>query len=72
MEFNDEPLVKPDWAEGRRESRFPPDGCWEHEIVRIGEHLAFKHPDDIQPDGIIVWFDGDYRNVLLPDDPRLK
>ncbi|SFU93954.1 hypothetical protein [Pseudoduganella namucuonensis] len=42
-----------------------------HEIVGVNGRLVWKRRADIQPDDMRVFYDGDYRDVLAPDDPRI-
>lgn len=50
----------------------PPKGYEGALIVQVGDHLVWKHPDDVADDDQVVFYDGDCRDVLTPDDPRLK
>lgn len=71
--FTDVPLVAPleaMWAD--RQARFVPATRWSgHAIVPINGHCVWKPWADIQPDDLICFYDGDYRDVLAPDDSRI-
>ena len=61
----------PDAEELRARVSAPPgyEGCV---VVQRGPHLVWSQRDDLADDDEIVFFDGDCRAVLTPDDPRLK
>ena len=50
----------------------PPSGYEDPVVTRIGEHLVWAVFEDLQDDAPVLLYEGDCRNVLLPDDPRLK
>lgn len=41
-------------------------------IVGVGEHLVWRARADLRPDDERVFYDGDYSDVLEPDDPRVQ
>lgn len=50
---------------------FPPvgfEGCF---VVTEGKHLVWRREDELTDDSLINFYDGDCRDVLTPDDPRL-
>lgn len=49
----------------------PPSGYEGHTITEVGPYLVWKLPSEMGPNDPIVFFDGDCRDVLKPDDPRL-
>lgn len=51
---------------------FPPADYADCVVVQIGEHCVWRREDELTDDDLICFYDGDCRNVLLPDDPRLK
>lgn len=50
----------------------PPAGYEDHVVTRVGEHLVWARFEDLKEDDPVVLYEGDCRNVLVPDDPRLK
>jgi hypothetical protein len=50
----------------------PPKGYKDYLIICTKEFCYFKHQDDLQDHDEIAFFDGDMRDVLLPDDSRVK
>lgn len=42
-----------------------------HEIASVNGHLVWRRHEDIQPEDGRVFYDGDYSDVLAPDDPRI-
>ncbi|WP_374349607.1 hypothetical protein [Chitinimonas sp.] len=41
-------------------------------IVEIAGYPVWKRRADLQDDDLLCFFDGDYADVLEPDDPRLQ
>ena len=72
--FNDDELTSTEIPsiEEIRARTLPPDGFEDCRIVQVGEHLVWKKSADILPGDLISFYDGDCRNVLKPNDPRLK
>lgn len=71
--FDDQPLdgaILPS-TEEMSARMFPPKGYEDCFVVQVGEHLTWKRKADLADDDMIAFFDGDCRDVLLPDDPRL-
>jgi hypothetical protein len=71
--FNDDPLehtLNPALKEILARLCAPP-GYEGHVITEVGPYLVWKLPSEMTPNHPIVFFDGDCRNVLKPDDPRL-
>jgi len=72
--FDDQPLdgallPSPEELNARM---FPPagyEGCF---VVQVGKHLMWKRKEDLKGDDLVCFYDGDCRDVLLPDDPRLS
>jgi len=50
---------------------FPPAGYEDCVVVQVGEYLVWKREADLTDDAPICFYDGDCRDVLFPDDPRL-
>lgn len=42
-----------------------------YKLVAMNGHCVWKLPQDIGPDDLRVFYDGDYSDVLAPDDPRI-
>lgn len=72
--FDDQPLngetIPSTWELAAR--MFPPADYADCVVVQIGEHCVWRREDELTDDDLICFYDGDCRNVLLPDDPRLK
>jgi len=51
---------------------FPPEGYKDCVVVQVGKHRVWKREEDLTDDDLVCFYDGDCRDVLLPDDPRLK
>lgn len=51
---------------------FPPAGYEDCLVVQVGEHVVWKREADLVDTDLISFYDGDCRDVLLPDDPRLN
>lgn len=68
---SDEPL-NDNWAAEWIARHFKPDQYIGYRIVCTDEFCYFKHPDDVKPDDLVAFYDGDMRDVLPPDDPRVK
>jgi hypothetical protein len=49
----------------------PPPGYEGCVVVQRGPHLVWQRRDALSDDDEIVFFDGDCRTVLTPDDARL-
>jgi hypothetical protein len=71
--FNDDPLEHP--LDARLKEALarlsPPLGYEGHLITEIGPYLVWKLPSEMGPDDPIVFFDGDCRDVLKRDDPKV-
>jgi hypothetical protein len=50
----------------------PPPAHVGDAIVEIGGFVVWRKQEDLDGTEGVVFFDGDYRDVLEPDDPRLK
>ena len=50
----------------------PPAGYEDHVVSRVHEHLVWARLEDLQDDDAVLLYEGDCREVLLPDDPRLR
>ena len=50
----------------------PPAGYEDCFVVRVGKHLVWKRKEDLADEDLVSFYDGDCRDVLLPDDPRLS
>ncbi|KQV54800.1 MULTISPECIES: hypothetical protein [unclassified Duganella] len=66
-----EPLPVKELAEDFLARTLPPKGYEAHLIVRAKDFYYFKHLDNLQDGDEIAFYDGDMRDVLLPDDPRV-
>jgi len=69
--FTDTPLQADDlyaqWhARWERASRWPG-----HTITEVNGHLIWRRPEDLREGDCRVFYDGDYSDVLAPDDPRI-
>jgi hypothetical protein len=50
----------------------PPTGYEHHIVVERGGVLIWARRDELQADDAICFYDGDCREVLTPDNPRLQ
>jgi hypothetical protein len=50
---------------------FPPAGFEGAFVVQVGEHVVWKRKEDLADTDLVCFYDGDCRDVLTPDDPRL-
>lgn len=71
--FTDAPL--PHYMDGWRaewQARIERLARWAgHVVVEVNGHVVWKRSEDIEPEDMRVFYDGDYSNVLAPDDPRI-
>ncbi|MRX08410.1 hypothetical protein GJ697_11240 [Pseudoduganella sp. FT25W] len=49
-----------------------PAGCEDCVVVHTQGLYVWMRPEQVRPDELICFYDGDYRQVLLPTDPRIK
>lgn len=47
-------------------------GCEDSVVVHTHGLYVWMRPEQVRPDELICVYDGDYRQVLLPTDPRIK
>jgi hypothetical protein len=59
-------------VEELRARSLPSEGYEGYRIVKKDDYLMWKKAEDIGGDDLLVFFDGDCRTVLLPDDARLN
>ena len=51
---------------------FPPIGYEDYCVVESRGFLVWMKREDVGPNDLICFYDGDYRDVLRQDDPRLQ
>jgi hypothetical protein len=50
----------------------PPTGYEDHCVVESRGLLVWMKREDMGPHDVLCFYDGDCRDVLKPDDPRLR
>lgn len=48
-----------------------PDGCEDCVVVKTRDYYVWMRPDEVRSDEFICFYDGDYREVLTRNDPKL-